>query len=146
MFVLDTNVLLYAANEDEPEHGRCRDLVEESRRQPFPWHVTWPILYEFVAAATHRSIWPRPWTTADAWRFVEALIASPALHVLSPTERHAAVAARTLAEVRGIEGNLLPVALTAILMREHGVRRIHTRDADFHRFPFLEVLDPFEGA
>jgi predicted nucleic acid-binding protein len=27
-------------------------------------------------------------------------------------------------------------------MREHGVRRIYTRDADFHRFPFLEVVDP----
>jgi predicted nucleic acid-binding protein len=27
-------------------------------------------------------------------------------------------------------------------MREHGIRRICTRDTDFHRFPFLEVIDP----
>ncbi|HEX9241544.1 MAG TPA: hypothetical protein VF875_03790 [Anaeromyxobacter sp.] len=27
-------------------------------------------------------------------------------------------------------------------MREHGVRRIYTRDADFFRFPFLEPVDP----
>jgi predicted nucleic acid-binding protein len=27
-------------------------------------------------------------------------------------------------------------------MREHGISRICTFDADFHRFPFLEVLDP----
>jgi predicted nucleic acid-binding protein len=27
-------------------------------------------------------------------------------------------------------------------MREHGVSRIVTRDMDFHRFPFLEVIDP----
>jgi predicted nucleic acid-binding protein len=33
-------------------------------------------------------------------------------------------------------------ARTAILMREHGIRRICTRDTDFHRFPFLEVIDP----
>ncbi|GIW53056.1 MAG: hypothetical protein KatS3mg081_2411 [Gemmatimonadales bacterium] len=33
----------------------------------------------------------------------------------------------------------------AILMREHGVRRIYTRDADFHRFPFIEVLDPLSA-
>jgi len=26
--------------------------------------------------------------------------------------------------------------------REHGIRRIYTRDTDFHRFPFIEVLDP----
>jgi predicted nucleic acid-binding protein len=27
-------------------------------------------------------------------------------------------------------------------MREHGVGRIVTRDRDFHRFAFLEVVDP----
>jgi predicted nucleic acid-binding protein len=32
-------------------------------------------------------------------------------------------------------------AHTAILMREHG-RTIYTRDTDFHRFPFLDVIDP----
>jgi predicted nucleic acid-binding protein len=27
-------------------------------------------------------------------------------------------------------------------MREHGIRRIYTRDTDFYRFPFLEPIDP----
>lgn len=27
-------------------------------------------------------------------------------------------------------------------MREHGIKRIYTRDTDFHRFPFLEPVDP----
>jgi predicted nucleic acid-binding protein len=31
---------------------------------------------------------------------------------------------------------------TAVLMREHGIRRVCTRDTDFHRFPFLEPVDP----
>jgi len=31
---------------------------------------------------------------------------------------------------------------TAALMREHGIKRIYTRDTDFHRFPFLEPIDP----
>ena len=33
-------------------------------------------------------------------------------------------------------------AHTAVLMREHGIRCIVTRDTDFHRFPFLESVDP----
>ena len=33
-------------------------------------------------------------------------------------------------------------AETAVLMREHGIRRICTRDTDFHRFSFIEVVDP----
>jgi predicted nucleic acid-binding protein len=27
-------------------------------------------------------------------------------------------------------------------MRELGVGRIYTRDTDFHRFPFLQPIDP----
>lgn len=27
-------------------------------------------------------------------------------------------------------------------MREHGIKQICTRDTDFNRFPFLEVIDP----
>lgn len=41
-----------------------------------------------------------------------------------------------------IAGNLVHDTHTAILMREHGIRRIYTRDTDFHRFPFLEPIDP----
>ena len=33
-------------------------------------------------------------------------------------------------------------ARTAILMREHGISTIYTRDTDFNRFPFLTVIDP----
>jgi uncharacterized protein len=45
-------------------------------------------------------------------------------------------------ETRGLRGNLLHDTHTVVLMREHGIRRIYTRDQDFHRFPFIEVLDP----
>jgi predicted nucleic acid-binding protein len=31
---------------------------------------------------------------------------------------------------------------TAVLMREHGIKRVYTRDTDFHRFKSLEVVDP----
>ncbi|MCH8883417.1 MAG: hypothetical protein IIA41_07965 [SAR324 cluster bacterium] len=39
-------------------------------------------------------------------------------------------------------GNLMHDTQTAVLMREHGIRRICTRDTDFHRFPFVEPIDP----
>ena len=66
----------------------------------------------------------------------------PGLGVLVPTERHESVAARTLEEIPHLAGNVLHDAHTAVLMREHGIRRISTRDTDFHRFPFLEPEDP----
>jgi predicted nucleic acid-binding protein len=62
--------------------------------------------------------------------------------VLQPTQRHTAVLAQTLSELPDLRGNLMHDLHTAVLMREHGVSRICTRDTDFHRFTFLTVVDP----
>ena len=142
MFVVDTNVLVYAADEASPHHARCKERLEVWRAQPDAWFLTWGILYEFLRVTTHPRVKRRPWTIRDAWAFLSAVLASPGLSVLVPTERHAAVATQVFAEVPHLAGNLVHDAHTAILMREHGVRRIYTRDTDFHRFPFLEPLDP----
>lgn len=142
MLVVDTNVLVYAADADSPFHAACRAWLEERRGRPGAWYTTWPILYEFLRVTTHARVMRRPWRVDEAWQFVRALLASPGLDVLVATQRHAAVAAEVLSELPFIGGNLLHDAHTAILMREHGIRRVCTRDTDFHRFPFLEILDP----
>jgi predicted nucleic acid-binding protein len=55
------------------------------------------------------------------------------------------VAAEVFAELPHLAGNMLHDTHTAILMREDGVRRVCTRDTDFNRFPFLEVIDPVQA-
>jgi len=87
----------------------------------------------------------RPWSAPAAWDFVTALLASPGLAVLAPTHRHADVASEVILELPHLAGNLLHDARTAILMREHGVRRICTRDTDFNQFMFLEIIDPLRS-
>jgi toxin-antitoxin system PIN domain toxin len=142
VFVVDTNVLVYAARSDAPFHQACREAVERWRLQEGAWFVTWSIVYEFLRNMTHRRAAPRPWTVGGAWSFVEALLASPGFKVLAATPRHADVAAEVLRALPDLSGRLLHDAHIAILMREHGIRRIYTRDADFFRFPFLEPVDP----
>ena len=137
---MTTNVLVYAANPDVEEYPPCHGLVERWHGEASP--TTWGILYEFLRVITHPSVVSEPWTAEEAWRFVTALVASPGLTVLTETERHTEVAAQVVAEVPALRGNLMHDAHTAILMREHGLRRIYTRDMDFHRFPSLEVIDP----
>jgi len=75
-------------------------------------------------------------------RFVEAILAAPAFGLLVPSERHAEIAAEVIRKPAHLRGNQIYDAQTAILMREHGIRRIYTRDTDFHRFDFLEPVDP----
>jgi hypothetical protein len=142
VLVVDTNVLVYAADADSPFHAVCRGWLERQRERPDAWYTTWPIVYEFLRVTTHPRVMRRPWSAAGAWSFIEALLASPGLGVLHPTDRHPQVAAQVTAEIPHLAGNLFHDAHTAVLMREHGIRRIVTRDTDFHRFPFLETEDP----
>jgi uncharacterized protein len=131
LLAVDTNVLVYAADADSQFHRPCRDWLERQRA-----------LYEFMRVTTHPRVMRRPWSAPAAWEFVVALLASPGLAILVPTQLHADVAGQIISELPHLAGNLLHDAHTAILMREHGIGRICTRDTDFNQFPFLEVVDP----
>jgi uncharacterized protein len=142
VFVVDTNLLVYGADQDAPDHEACRALLEEWRAQAAPWYITWGIVYEFLRVVTHPRVLTRPFSSAEAWLFLDALFASPSLRVLTETDRHRHVAAEVFADVSDLNGNLVFDAHTAILMRENGVKTIYTKDADFNRFPFLDTVDP----
>ena len=95
MLVVDTNVLVYAADADSQYHAPCRDWLERQRARPDAWYTTWGILYEFLRVTTHPRVMRRPWNAKAAWQFVTALLASPGFAVLVPTHRHADVTERT---------------------------------------------------
>ncbi len=142
MLVFDTNVLIYALDENSEFHHSCRLRLEEARRDPSPAFLTWNICYEFLRVSTHRRILVSPRTAAQAWSFLTGLLASSGITLLHATERHGAVLSQTLSELPDVRGNVAHDLHTAVLMREHGISRICTRDTDFYRFPFLSVVDP----
>lgn len=142
MFVVDTNILVYAVDRAAPLHGVCLAFLEEKRRSAAVWYITWGIAYEFMRVTTHPRVFRQPLSISQAWRFIHALTASPAVGLLEPTDRHARIAQAVFEELPHIAGNLVHDATTAILMREHGLRVIYTRDTDFHRFSFLQPVDP----
>jgi toxin-antitoxin system PIN domain toxin len=142
MTVVDTNILVYAVNAASPFKKPCEDCLATLRQGSVPWHTTWGVVYEFLRVATHPRVFPAPLSASEAWSFLRALFDSPAFSMLTATARHPEVVSEFIREIPHLRGNLWHDAETAILMREHGIRRIYTRDVDFHRFPFLEVVDP----
>ena len=142
MLVIDTNVLIYAAVRQSEFHDACRRRIEACRQRASPWYLSWPICYEFMRVCTHPNVLPQPWTIAGAWNFLEVMLSAPGGGLLLPTSRHAAIFAEVAAELPHLRGNILHDAHTAVLMREHGIRDLYTRDTDFSRFPFLRVIDP----
>ena len=146
MFVVDTNVLLYAADADSEFHTPCRNLLEKARNEASPWFLTWGICYEFLRVSTHPRVYRNPWDSAMAWRFLGTLLDAPGSSLLVPTGRHATVLDQCLDELPEARGNLIHDLHVAALMREHGIARIVTRDSDFNRFGFLNVIDPLRAA
>lgn len=142
MFVVDTNILVYAADEASAGHAACRAFLQRTRAAPSAWFLTWGIVYEFLRVVTHPRVMRRPWATEQAWQFMTALLASPGCGLLQETERHPLVLRQVLATQPELSGNLMHDTHTAALMMEHGIHRIQTADADFKRFPFLQVLNP----
>jgi toxin-antitoxin system PIN domain toxin len=145
VLVVDTNVLVYAADVDSQFHRPCREWLERQRQRPDAWYTTWSIVYEFLRVTTHPRVMRRPWSAAGAWEFVAALLASPGFGILLPTQRHADIAKQVISDLPHLVGNLIHDAHTAILMREHGIARICTRDTDFNQFPFVDVIDPLRS-
>ena len=120
----------------------CRRALEDARRDPSPAYLTWNICYEFLRVSTHPVVFDSPWSARQAAAFIEELLSESSFGLLVATDRHQALLADTLATVRDLRGNVLHDVHTAVLMREHGISRICTRDSDFRRFPFLTVIDP----
>ncbi len=135
-------MLVYAADAHAPAHQRCRALLDGWRRRGGAWYLTWGICYEFLRVVTHPRVFRHPWTAEEAFRFLTAVQQSPGLGMLGPTDRHDRLLAEVIEQVPQLAGHVFQDAETAVLMREHGIRRICTRDTDFHRFPFLEPIDP----
>lgn len=142
MFAVDTNILVHAADPDAALHRPCRRHLEDWGESASPWYFSWAICYEFLRICTHPRVFRKPWPLSAGWEFLAALLARPSTGLLLPTDRHLAVLGEIITEVPHLRGNILHDVHTAVLMREHGIKEIYTLDTDFHRFPFLTVLDP----
>ena len=141
-FLVDTNILLHAANAASPCHEKARHFLDEHLRLRTAWCTSWSILYEFLRVATHRRVFPKPLKAKQALAFVDGLLALDEVAVLTPTDRHFAVLNAVVGDVGHPAGNLFHDIHTATLMREHGIQEIVTADTDFLQFRFLTVSNP----
>lgn len=141
-YALDVNVLLYAVDEESPEHARAREFMSRCAAGPEVCCLGWPTLLSFLRMATNPRIFARPLTPAAAERNVSSLLARPHVRTLSEQDGFWDVYRRT---TRGlaVRGNLVPDAHLAALLVQHGVTTLYSRDTDFKKFREIQVRDPF---
>ena len=140
--VVDTNLLLFAANSAVGEHEVSRRFLEGCGRDAGLWFLTEGICYEFLRVATHARVFPSPLSAAEAMAFLDAILGSGRFEVLSAEPDHWPVLRGVLSAHPRCSGNLFFDIRTVALMKEHSVRTIYTADTDFLQFKDIEVINP----
>lgn len=140
MILPDVNVLVYAFRDDAEQHEPYARWIQETVAGAEAIAISDAVLSGFVRVVTHPRLVDPPAPTSRALEFVDWLIAAPGAHWVAPGAAVWATFA-TLAEDRGIRGNLVPDAYLAALCIAHGAR-LATADRGFARFERLRFFDP----
>ena len=143
MIVPDTNLFLYAYNDQTSQYETARrwweDLVNGGERVGIPWAVT----IGFVRIMTRPQAVSPPVTPEQAVNYVHEWFECPHITPIHPGSDHLTHFLRNL-EAAGVGGNLVPDAHIAALAMEYQAE-VHSHDSDFGRFPGLRWHDPIRN-
>ncbi|AKS43199.1 type II toxin-antitoxin system VapC family toxin [Wenzhouxiangella marina] len=140
MIVPDVNLLIYAVNEDAPQHDRARRWLEEALSGTSPVGLPWLVIIAFLRLSTHPRIFESPLPTDTALRLVNGWLAQPCARAIEPGERHWLILSQLLRD-SGTAGNLSNDAHLAAIAIEHDAC-LHSADHDFRRFAGLRCHNP----
>lgn len=141
-YSLDVNLLLYASDQSSTRHEIAQSFLRERAFDRDLCCLTWLTLMGYVRLATHPGITRAPLSPSEALRNVAALLQLPRVMVVSETEGFLD-AYEEVTSGLSVRGKLVPDAHLATILRQHGVQTLYTADADFQRFAFLDVRNPF---
>lgn len=140
-YSVDVNVLLYASDVSSPHHKRAAAFVAARPSDPELFYIAWPTVMAYLRIGTHPSIFAAPLRPADALANIKALLALPRVRSIGEVDGFLDAFADATSQAPA-RGNQVPDAHLAVLLRQHDVTTLYTRDTDFRRFDFLTIRDP----
>ncbi len=132
MLLLDVNVVLAAHRGDHPQHSIVRAWLDDLLVGEEDFGVPATVWAAFLRLATNRRIFDLPTPIADAFEFIEAIVAQPRHLDIEPGARHLVLLRRLCSEAEAV-GDLVPDAVLGAIAVESGAVVI-TLDRDFARF------------
>ena len=141
MYLIDTNILVYATDAQASHHGTARNWLDSqlsghAQSVGMPWHS----LLGFIRLTTNPRIYSPPARIQDSWEQVINWLARPAAWIPEASPRHQYFLGKIIDEVQ-ISANLLPDAHLAALAIEHGLTVV-SADSDFAKFADVRWFNP----
>ncbi len=140
MIVVDVNLLIYAVNEDSPDHKKAKSWLEAAVSGNETVGLPWVVLLAFLRLTTRTGLFQKPLTADAAFDLVDAWLQQPSVTVPEPTARHLQTMHELISPL-GTGGNLTSDAHLAALAIEHGAE-LCSSDNDFSRFHQLRWRNP----
>jgi uncharacterized protein len=138
--IIDTNLLLYAANRNAPQQERCRNWLESALRGDERVVFDWMVVAGFLRVSTTPRVFPQPLGIAEAVQQVREWLNAPAAGSLPPNSQHWIILEELLLAT-GAAGNLATDAHLAALAISHNATLVSC-DNDFARFRRLKWENP----
>lgn len=140
MIIPDINLLVYAHNDQAPQHAKAKAWWEELLNGRTQVGLPWIAVGGFIRLMTNPKVLANPMKVEQAVGHVRAWLERAPVRILHPGERFADVFLDSLLTL-GTAGNLTTDAQFAALAVEYQAE-LHSTDTDFQRFPGLRWRNP----
>jgi toxin-antitoxin system PIN domain toxin len=140
MIIPDINLLIYAYNEQAPQHPQAKAWWEALLNGKRPVGLPWISISGFIRLMTHPRVLSHPLDVGQTVEHVRSWLAQEPVRILHPGARFEQILLEYLS-VLGTAGNLTTDAQLAALAVEHQAE-LHSIDSDFHRFAGLRWINP----
>ena len=142
-FSIDANVLIYASNVHSPHHDTANEFLQRCASQREVMYLSWITAMAYLRIATHGRIFDHPLSEVEALDNLRALMDRPNVRMIGEKADFLELYSEATGDL-AVRGNLVPDAHLAVLLLQNGIRTLDTNDADFRRFDFLDVRNPFD--
>jgi toxin-antitoxin system PIN domain toxin len=144
MKLVDVNILLYAVNQNAPEHVRALSWWQDVLQNDEEIGLAWTVVLGFVRVSTNPRIFAVPLKTDEVISHVDAWLGRANVRIVTELEGHWDHLRSFLQQI-GTAGNLTTDAHLAALAISHGAT-LASSDTDFARFTGLRWENPLSVA
>jgi len=140
MITPDANIVLYAYNEDAPNHLEAKKWFEEQFSQSAIFGLSWQVITAFLRISTNPRAFPQPFTLPEAIKIVDEWIEHPNIEMLIATTNHWTIFQKLIIEGQTKAALMMDAHLAALAI-EHNAT-LATTDGDFSKFSGLKTINP----
>lgn len=142
MTAIDTNVLIGLIVSSSAHH---REVMNGLENLDDDLCTTPTNIGEVLRLLTHSKVFTSPLKIEKAIETLSQLIDTYDIRILDEDTNWWKELSEITKQIPGLKGNEVFDARIAICLKQHKIKRIWTRDADFKKYSFLQVISFFQN-